>query len=110
MGIAAAGKVLTDKGLAGQVILTGLGLPSEMADYIHNGVCPYMYLWNPVDLGYLTGYNASFLEDKHAFESGADSLPIRVSIASYSFSHRQLRGHEIHFFPARYVRSWRFTE
>ncbi|HHY81330.1 MAG TPA: rhamnose ABC transporter substrate-binding protein [Clostridiales bacterium] len=55
VGIAAAGKVLTDKGLAGKVFLTGLGLPSEMAEYIKNGVCPWMYLWNPIDLGYLAG-------------------------------------------------------
>lgn len=53
VGIAAAGKVLTDKGLKGKVALTGLGLPSEMAEYIENGVCGYMFLWNPIDVGYL---------------------------------------------------------
>ena len=58
VGLAAAGKVLTDKDLAGKVFLTGLGLPSEMAEYIKNGVCPWMYLWNPIDLGYLAGYAA----------------------------------------------------
>ena len=58
VGIAAAGKVLTDKGLKGKVHLTGLGLPSEMADYIESGVCEWMYLWNPIDVGYLTGYAA----------------------------------------------------
>ncbi len=63
VGIAAAGKVLTDKGLQGKVFLTGLGLPSEMADYIANGVCPWMYLWNPIDLGYLAGYAAVGLAD-----------------------------------------------
>ena len=61
VGIAAAGKVLTDKGLAGEVQLTGLGLPSEMAEYIDNGVCAYMFLWNPIDLGYLAGYAANAL-------------------------------------------------
>lgn len=61
VGIAAAGKVLTDKGLQGKVFLTGLGLPSEMAEYIENGVCPWMYLWNPIDLGYLAGYAADAL-------------------------------------------------
>ena len=60
-GIAAAGKVLTDKGLKGKVQLTGLGLPSEMAEYIENGVCQWMYLWNPVDVGYLAGYAAEAL-------------------------------------------------
>jgi len=61
VGIAAAGKVLTDKGLIGKVFLTGLGLPSEMATYIENGVCPYMFLWNPIDVGYLGAYTATAL-------------------------------------------------
>jgi len=61
VGIAAAGKVLTDKGLAGKVFLTGLGLPSEMATYIDNGVCPYMFLWNPIDVGYLGAFTATAL-------------------------------------------------
>jgi rhamnose transport system substrate-binding protein len=61
VGIAAAGKVLTDKGLEGEVELTGLGLPSEMAEYIENGVCQWMYLWNPIDVGYLAGYTADSL-------------------------------------------------
>lgn len=63
VGIAAAGKVLTDKNLAGTIKLTGLGLPSEMAEYIQNDVCPYMYLWNPIDMGYLSAYNAVALVD-----------------------------------------------
>lgn len=63
VGMAAAGKVLTDKGLSGKIALTGLGLPSEMAEYITNGVCPWMYLWNPIDVGYLAGYTAMALAD-----------------------------------------------
>lgn len=63
VGIAAAGKVLTDKNLAGKVLLTGLGLPSEMAEYIENGVCPYMFLWNPIDVGYLGGMTSVALVD-----------------------------------------------
>ena len=61
VGIAAAGKVLTDKHLGGKVFLTGLGLPSEMATYIESGVCPYMFLWNPIDVGYLGSYVATAL-------------------------------------------------
>ena len=63
VGIAAAGKVLTDKSLKEEVFLTGLGLPSEMAEYITSGVCPWMYLWNPIDLGYLAGVAADALID-----------------------------------------------
>lgn len=55
-GIAAAAKVVQDKGVSDNIKVTGLGLPSEMAAYIDNDVCPYMYLWNPIDIGYMTGY------------------------------------------------------
>jgi rhamnose transport system substrate-binding protein len=58
VGIAATGKALTDAGLCGQVALTGLGLPSEMAEYIRSGCCGAMALWNPIDQGYLTTYIA----------------------------------------------------
>jgi len=61
VGIAAAAKVVTDQGLIGKVKVTGLGLPSEMADYIGNGACPYMFLWNPIDVGYLGAYVATAL-------------------------------------------------
>lgn len=63
VGIAAAGRVITDRGLIGDVFVTGLGLPSEMAEYIENGSCPYMFLWNPIDVGYLTGYAATAAVD-----------------------------------------------
>ena len=59
VGIAAAGRVITDKELIGKIKVTGLGLPSEMAEYIENGACPYMFLWNPIDVGYLTAYAAT---------------------------------------------------
>ncbi len=57
VGIAAAAKVLQDQKSACK--LTGLGLPSEMAAYIGEGddfSCPYMFLWNPIDLGKLSAY------------------------------------------------------
>ena len=43
VGMLAAGKVLQDK--QSDVKLTGLGLPSEMAPFIEDGTCPWMYLW-----------------------------------------------------------------
>ncbi len=64
VGIAAAAKVVTDKGLIGKVFVTGLGLPSEMAAYMTaDGACPYMFLWNPIDVGYLAGYTAKAMVD-----------------------------------------------
>ncbi len=59
VGIAAAAKVLQDQ--ESSIKLTGLGLPSEMAEYIGDDdehSCPYMFLWNPIELGQLGGYTA----------------------------------------------------
>ena len=61
VGVAAAGRVLQDRGLAGDVHLTGLGLPSEMTAYIQSGVSERIYLWNPIDVGYLAGQTAAAL-------------------------------------------------
>lgn len=61
VGIMAAAKVLQDQGVADKIKLTGLGLPSEMADYIgddNTHSCPYMYLWNPIDIGRLSAYTS----------------------------------------------------
>jgi len=63
VGISATAKAITDAGLAGKVKLTGLGLPSEMAEWVHNGACEAFFLWNPVDLGYLASYVAGLLCD-----------------------------------------------
>ena len=56
VGIAASGKAIEDAGKIGKVQLTGLGLPSEMKQYIKNGTCEKMALWNPIDLGYSATY------------------------------------------------------
>lgn len=64
VGIAAAAKVLQDQ--KSSVKLTGLGLPSEMAAYIGEGddySCPYMFLWNPIDVGRLGAYISIALVD-----------------------------------------------
>ncbi len=58
VGIAATARALEDKGLAGKIALTGLGLPSEMAEYLRNGTSKGMALWNPIDLGYVSTYIA----------------------------------------------------
>jgi rhamnose transport system substrate-binding protein len=56
VGIAATAKALEDAGKAGKIELTGLGLPSEMKQYIKDGTCRKMSLWNPIDLGYSATY------------------------------------------------------
>lgn len=75
VGISAAAKVLQDQGSS--VKLTGLGLPSEMAEYIgaddaHS--CPYMFLWNPIDLGKLAAYSAMSLVNGEITGAVGDSF------------------------------------
>ncbi len=46
------------------VKVAGLGLPSEMKDYVGDDkVCPYMYLWNPIDVGNCAAYMIKALAD-----------------------------------------------
>ncbi len=56
VGVAAAAVCIKDNGLSGKIKLTGLGLPSEMADHLADRTCEGMYLWNPIDLGYCAAY------------------------------------------------------
>ncbi len=76
VGMKAAGRLISETG--SDVKLTGLGLPSEMAEYIESGICPYMYLWNPVDIGYLAGFTLNSLVNRQisgtegeTFEAGS---------------------------------------
>jgi rhamnose transport system substrate-binding protein len=69
VGISTAAQYLsTHKDIAKKVTLTGLGLPSQMKPYIHDGTVKAFELWNPSDLGYLAGYAAA------ALASGSASL------------------------------------
>ncbi|MCD8391371.1 MAG: substrate-binding domain-containing protein, partial [Firmicutes bacterium] len=72
VGLLAAAKVLKKK--KSNVCLTGLGLPSEMAQYIEDGTCEWMYLWNPVDIGYLAGYTLKALHDGEITGAGGDTF------------------------------------
>jgi rhamnose transport system substrate-binding protein len=56
IGIVAAAKAMQDEGLCETVKVSGLGLPSEMVEFVKNGCAPEFALWSFVDLGYLTYY------------------------------------------------------
>jgi len=57
VGIRAAAQEKKSKG--GNVAITGLGLPSEMKDYVLGGQVTKFGLWNPIDLGYVGVYAAA---------------------------------------------------
>lgn len=62
VGIVAAAQAVVDAGKVGEVNVTGLGLPSEMAGAIESGASKSFAIWNPIDLGYsatMLAYNLS---------------------------------------------------
>jgi rhamnose transport system substrate-binding protein len=53
VGIAAAAQVVQSRGIADKVKVTGLGLPSEMRDFIKDGTVTAFQLWSPYNEGWL---------------------------------------------------------
>ncbi len=70
VGVLAAAKVVAEtEGCA--IKVAGLGLPSEMKDYVGDDkVCPYMYLWNPIDVGNCAAYMIKAIADGIVGEVG----------------------------------------
>jgi rhamnose transport system substrate-binding protein len=58
VGIAAAAQVVQSRGIAEQVAVTGLGLPSEMRDFVKDGTVTAFQLWSPYNEGWLAAHFA----------------------------------------------------
>jgi rhamnose transport system substrate-binding protein len=56
VGISSAAQYLDSSKYKGKVVLTGLGLPSQMKKYVLDNTVTKFALWNPENLGYLAGY------------------------------------------------------
>lgn len=101
VSMVAVGETLREQG--SDVLFTGLGLPSEMADFIEiDKSCKWFYLWNPIDVGYLTAYTADALyngditgEVGEIFEAG--TLGERVLTQSGDGGNEVLLGAPIKF-------------
>lgn len=63
VGCAAVSKAVLDAGKVGEIFVTGIGLPSLQAEYVHAGVNDTFYIWNPIELGYLSAYTMKALLD-----------------------------------------------
>ncbi len=72
VGILAAAQVVTNTADC-KIKIAGLGLPSEMKDYVGEGkACPYMYLWNPIDVGNCAAYMIKAIADGKAGAAGTE--------------------------------------
>ena len=63
VGISSAAQYISTSKYKKKVVVTGLGLPSQMKKYVHDGTVTAFALWNPEDLGYLAGYAVTALAD-----------------------------------------------
>ncbi|SEG80240.1 rhamnose transport system substrate-binding protein [Thermomonospora echinospora] len=61
VGIAAAARYISGSKYKGKVVVTGLGTPNQMRQFIKDGTVTKFQLWNPKDLGYLSSYAAAAL-------------------------------------------------
>jgi len=76
VGIVAAAQAVSDAGKAGEVNVTGLGLPSEMAGAIESGASKSFAIWNPIDLGYAATMIAYNLSKETATAEPGASIPM----------------------------------
>lgn len=76
VGILAASRAVEDAGMIGEVFVTGLGLPSEMAGAIESGATESFAIWNPVDLGYSAAYIAYELASGNATAEAGSTISI----------------------------------
>ncbi|MGV3550359.1 rhamnose ABC transporter substrate-binding protein [Rhizobium sp.] len=72
VGIVAAAQAVTDAGKVGQINVTGLGLPSEMAGHVKSGASKSFAIWNPIDLGYSAAMLANDLIGGAEAKPGAE--------------------------------------
>lgn len=76
VGMVAGAQAVADAGKIGQVNVTGLGLPSEMAGHVKSGATKSFAIWNPIDLGYsATMISYNLVKKKAKAEAGAE-IPI----------------------------------
>ncbi|GGL71994.1 rhamnose ABC transporter substrate-binding protein [Wenxinia marina] len=76
VGIVAAARAVEDAGKVGQVNVTGLGLPSEMAGAIESGASQSFAIWNPIDLGYSATMLAYALATDQAEAAPGAEIPM----------------------------------
>jgi rhamnose transport system substrate-binding protein len=61
VGISAAARYLSTSPMKGKVVISGLGTPNQMREFVKNGTVTAFQLWNPADLGYLAAFAAAHL-------------------------------------------------
>ena len=75
VGILASCQAVSDAGKIGEINVTGLGLPSEMAGCVESGATESFAIWNPIDLGYSATMIAHALASEAATAGPGAEIP-----------------------------------
>lgn len=71
-----AAQAVRDEERAGEIVVTGLAVPNQAADYLDDGSLTVGYLWNPYDAGYFGVYAAmACIQGDQIKEGGTFSVP-----------------------------------
>lgn len=62
VGLAAASRYVSDSEYQGELVVTGLGEPGQMREFVEDGTVDEFALWDPHELGYLAGYTGAALQ------------------------------------------------
>ena len=95
VGVAAAAQVVQSRGIADTVHVTGLGLPSEMRDFVKDGTVTAFQLWSPYNEGWLAAYFADGVLERH------DQERARHDVRGAEPRHHHHRRQERHEHPGR---------
>jgi rhamnose transport system substrate-binding protein len=94
-GMPGVAECIMQNGLERSIKITGLGMPSQMAEYIgEDSVCPYMFLWDPEDVGKLTAYAAIALV-KETITGEVGEILAAGDMGEYEIVQDQFGGSEI---------------
>ncbi len=73
-----AAEAVEQSGKSGEILVTGLSLPSDMRKFVDNGTVKSVLLWNTIDLGYLTIYVAEAVATGKLNEGDASVIAGRL--------------------------------
>jgi rhamnose transport system substrate-binding protein len=62
VGIAATARYVSSSDSKGKVVVTGLGTPNQMREYVKDGTVAQFALWDPAGIGYLAAYAGAALK------------------------------------------------
>lgn len=61
VGIAAAARYISSSNYKGKIVLTGLGTPNQMREFVKDGTVKQFALWDPSNIGYLAAWAGAAL-------------------------------------------------